>query len=135
MIRHQDDPLFRESLRQRSSNATYAAAQRASEEFTLRRRLFCASCAPENRQRIRGGKGHRGSTMTQEKDDDVRKAFRALHDPARPVFHMGHARRGNTAEDYKSGSILETSARLLKHSIKAAHGVLENFAKHARRPS
>jgi hypothetical protein len=27
--------------------------------------------------------------MTQEKDDDVRKAFRALHDPARPVFHMG----------------------------------------------
>ena len=73
--------------------------------------------------------------MAQETDEDVRKAFKELHDPARPVFHIGHARRSNKAEEYNSKSILTTAAQLLKHSVKAAHGVIENFAKHARKPS
>lgn len=73
--------------------------------------------------------------MVEETDEDVRQAFRALHDPKRPVFHIGHARRSNKAEDYNSKSILETAAQLLQHSVKAAHGIIENFAKHARKPS
>ena len=68
-----------------------------------------------------------------QSDEDLRKDFRTLHDPNRPVFHIGHARRGNKSEDYNSEKILTTAARLLQHSIKAANGVISNFAKHARK--
>lgn len=71
--------------------------------------------------------------MSEENDDDIRKAFRTMHDPARPVYHIGHARRANKAEEYSSEKILSAGARLLQHSIKAAHGVIENFAKHAKK--
>ena len=73
--------------------------------------------------------------MSDTEDEAIRKDFAALHNPDRPVYHIGHARRANKAEDYNSSDILAMGKSLLSRSIEVAHGVIANFAKHSRKAS
>jgi hypothetical protein len=68
-------------------------------------------------------------------DDEMRSAFKQLHDPSRPIYQIGQARRSNSAEDYNSKSIRDAGGRLLKASMQTAHGVIKGFAKNSRKPA
>lgn len=68
-------------------------------------------------------------------DDKIREAFKQMHDPSRPIYQIGQARRSNSAEEYSSKKIRETGERLLKASMKTAHGVIKGFAKNSKKPA
>lgn len=68
-------------------------------------------------------------------DDEIRQAFKQLHDPSRPIYQIGQARRSNSAEEYDSDSIRAAGSRLLKASMQTAHGVIKGFAKNSRKPA
>ena len=71
--------------------------------------------------------------MSNMSDDERRQAFKELHKPERPIYQIGHARRGNKSEDYSSTDIRSAATRLLDASMKTAHGVIAGFAKHAKK--
>lgn len=73
--------------------------------------------------------------MSFTSDDDKRRAFKILHKPDRPIYHIGHARRGNSAEDYDSAAIREAGDRLLDGNMKTARGVADNFEKNSKKKS
>ena len=72
--------------------------------------------------------------MVRLSEEDKGRAFDVLHDPDRPIYHVGHARRLNSAEDYNSKEVRAIGKRLLKGSLKLAHDVLEVFARNAKKP-
>jgi hypothetical protein len=71
--------------------------------------------------------------MMHDSDKEKSEVFDKLHDVARPLYQMGHARRSNMSERYDSNSIRSASKRLLKQSMKTAHGVIAAFAKRAKK--
>lgn len=46
-------------------------------------------------------------------DEEKGRVFDKLHSPDRPIYHMGHARRANSADEYNSEDMRATAKRLL----------------------